>query len=186
MSTFGPPHGAQHHSAQRGGTFVNVNVRYFASIREGLGLGQEQVQTEATTLGALRDELLARGGAYAEHLARGRAVRMAQRNIHANDIENASVVLDHTLSRFSNGHFNTIALNPPVEEGTETIFEMIERAQPKLKNGGSFYLVAKVRKGAKSYMRKLSETIGSAKVVLRSGGYWVMRDRENLAIRWKI
>jgi len=104
-----------------------------------------------------------------------RAVRMAQRNLHANDIENASVVLDHTLSRFSNGHFNTIALNPPVEDGTETIFEMIERAQPKLKNGGSFYLVAKVRKGAKSYMRKLSETIGSAKVVLRSGGYWVMR-----------
>jgi hypothetical protein len=31
-----------------------------------------------------------------------RAVRMAQRNVRANDIENASVVLDHTLSRFSN------------------------------------------------------------------------------------
>ncbi len=52
-----------------------------------------------------------------------RAVRMAQRNIHANEIENTSVVLDHTLSRFPNGHFNIIALNPPVEEGTETTFE---------------------------------------------------------------
>lgn len=56
---------------------MNVQVRYFASIREGLGRGQELVQTEAATLGALRDELLARGGAYVEHLARGRAVRMA-------------------------------------------------------------------------------------------------------------
>ena len=56
---------------------IQLSVRYFASIREGLGLGQETVSTEAATLGALRDELLARGGAYAELLGRGRAVRMA-------------------------------------------------------------------------------------------------------------
>jgi molybdopterin synthase sulfur carrier subunit len=56
---------------------MKLSIRYFASIREGLGLGQEAVQTEAATVGALRDELLARGGAYAELLARGRAVRVA-------------------------------------------------------------------------------------------------------------
>lgn len=56
---------------------MKLSVRYFASIREALGLGTEQVDTQAATLGALRDELLARGGAYAEVLARGRAVRMA-------------------------------------------------------------------------------------------------------------
>jgi len=104
-----------------------------------------------------------------------RAVRAAQSNIRANGISNAHVSLDHTLDRFPNGHFNIVALNPPVEEGTETIFEMIERAQAKLRHGGSFFLVAKVRRGAKSYMRKLGETIGPAKVVMRSGGYWVMR-----------
>lgn len=54
-----------------------LTVRYFASIREGLGQGQETLQTEAATVGALREELLARGGAYAELLARGRAVRVA-------------------------------------------------------------------------------------------------------------
>lgn len=56
---------------------MKLSIRYFASIREGLGLGQEAVQTQAATVGALRDELLARGGAYAELLARGRAVRVA-------------------------------------------------------------------------------------------------------------
>jgi molybdopterin synthase sulfur carrier subunit len=56
---------------------MKITLRYFASIREGLGLGTEAFETQAATLGALRDELLARGGAYAEHLARGRAVRMA-------------------------------------------------------------------------------------------------------------
>lgn len=54
-----------------------ITVRYFASIREATGCGSEAVQTEAATLGALRDELIARGGGYAHSLAHGRAVRMA-------------------------------------------------------------------------------------------------------------
>ena len=41
------------------------------------GRVKEPIHTEAATVGALRDELLARGGAYAELLARGRAVRVA-------------------------------------------------------------------------------------------------------------
>jgi molybdopterin synthase sulfur carrier subunit len=56
---------------------MKVNVKYFASIRESLGTGSEPLQTTATTLGALRDELIARGGAHAQSLARGRAVRVA-------------------------------------------------------------------------------------------------------------
>lgn len=54
-----------------------VNLKYFASIRETIELGSESLVTQAATLQALRAELIARGGAYAEVLARGRAVRMA-------------------------------------------------------------------------------------------------------------
>jgi molybdopterin synthase sulfur carrier subunit len=56
---------------------MKVNVKYFASIREAVGQGVEAVETSAETCGALRDELIARGGAYAQALARGRAVRVA-------------------------------------------------------------------------------------------------------------
>ena len=56
---------------------MKVTVRYFASIREAIGQGSEAVETSAATLGALRDELIARGGAHAASLARGKAVRMA-------------------------------------------------------------------------------------------------------------
>jgi molybdopterin synthase sulfur carrier subunit len=55
----------------------NVNLKYFASIREAVGQGSERLSTQAATLKALRDELIARGGAYSEVLAHGRAVRMA-------------------------------------------------------------------------------------------------------------
>ena len=54
-----------------------VTIRYFASVREALGQGSEQLDTPAATLGGLRDELIARGGVWADSLARGRAVRMA-------------------------------------------------------------------------------------------------------------
>ncbi|RYF39877.1 MAG: MoaD/ThiS family protein [Comamonadaceae bacterium] len=56
---------------------MKLTVRYFASIREAIGQGSETVETAAATLGALRDELIARGGAHADSLARGKAVRMA-------------------------------------------------------------------------------------------------------------
>jgi molybdopterin synthase sulfur carrier subunit len=56
---------------------VKVNVRYFASVRESIGHAAETLDTAAPTCAALRDELLARGGAYAQVLARGKAVRVA-------------------------------------------------------------------------------------------------------------
>lgn len=54
-----------------------LTVRYFASIREALGKSSEPCETAAATLAQLRDELVARGGAYAQVLARGKAVRLA-------------------------------------------------------------------------------------------------------------
>ena len=56
---------------------MKVTVRYFASIREAAGISSEAVETQATTLAQLRDELIARADAGAAALARGRAVRMA-------------------------------------------------------------------------------------------------------------
>lgn len=56
---------------------MKLTVKYFASIREALGRGSEALDTSATTLAQLRDELVARGGDYAQSLARGKSVRMA-------------------------------------------------------------------------------------------------------------
>lgn len=56
---------------------LTLRVRYFASLREALGDGETVSLPVGSTLGALRDALLARGGAHAQALARGRAVRAA-------------------------------------------------------------------------------------------------------------
>lgn len=56
---------------------MKITVKYFASIREAIGQGSESLETAASSLAALRDELIARGPAHAESLARGKAVRVA-------------------------------------------------------------------------------------------------------------
>ncbi len=56
---------------------MTITLRYFASVREAVGQSTESWETSAVTVGALRDELIARGGVWAEALARGRAVRVA-------------------------------------------------------------------------------------------------------------
>ncbi|MEJ2803273.1 molybdopterin converting factor subunit 1 [Comamonadaceae bacterium PP-2] len=56
---------------------MTLQLRFFASIRETLGSGEETLQTQARTVAEVRDELLARGGAYAQTLSRERAVRLA-------------------------------------------------------------------------------------------------------------
>ena len=60
---------------------MKLTVRYFASIREAAGKSSETLETGATTLAQLRDELIARSGPGGEALARGRAVRMALNQI---------------------------------------------------------------------------------------------------------
>lgn len=62
-----------------------IRIRYFASIREALGKGSETLQTSAESVGVLRDELIARGGPYAEALARGKAVRTAVNQVMSSE-----------------------------------------------------------------------------------------------------
>ncbi len=76
---------------------MRINLKFFASVREKLGSGGETIDVPAdvATVGALRDLLVARGGAWAEALGGGRALRMAcnQRMCDAGEAltENAEV-----------------------------------------------------------------------------------------------
>ncbi len=64
---------------------VSVNLRYFASLREALGPGETVPLPAGSTLGVLRDLLIARGGRHAEVLARGRALRCALNQVMADE-----------------------------------------------------------------------------------------------------
>jgi sulfur-carrier protein len=64
---------------------MKITVKYFASVREALGLSSEVVETQATTLAALRDELIKRNVTYAETLAFTKPLRMALNQVMADE-----------------------------------------------------------------------------------------------------
>lgn len=64
---------------------MQVQLRYFASLREALGAGETVDIEPGSTLGQLRDALIARGGAHAQVLARGRALRCALNQVMADE-----------------------------------------------------------------------------------------------------
>lgn len=64
---------------------MKIQLRYFASLREALGPGEALELPGPTTVGAVRDALIARGDPYATVLARQRAVRSALNQTMAAD-----------------------------------------------------------------------------------------------------
>lgn len=58
---------------------MKINLKFFATVREAVGASSETVELPegVTTVGAVREFLIARGGAWAEALAHTRALRMA-------------------------------------------------------------------------------------------------------------
>ena len=56
---------------------MQITLKYFASIRETIGMGGQSYETQAKTLGQLRDELVQSGGPAAQALGRDRVLRMA-------------------------------------------------------------------------------------------------------------
>ncbi len=56
---------------------MKLRLHYFASIREALGAFETIDIAEGASVGAVRDTLIARGGAHATVLARGRVLRSA-------------------------------------------------------------------------------------------------------------
>jgi molybdopterin synthase sulfur carrier subunit len=64
---------------------MKVQVRYFASLRESIGSANEWVETSAQRVADLRQQLMDRGGVYAETLASHRPVRVAVNQVMAQD-----------------------------------------------------------------------------------------------------
>ena len=62
---------------------MKITLRYFAALREAVGVGQEELALpeDVRTVGQVRELLRARGGVWAEALAPEKAVRMASNQV---------------------------------------------------------------------------------------------------------
>ena len=85
---------------------MKIQLRFFASVRELVGAGQEELvlAQDAASVGDVRALLVARGGNWAEALGEGKLLRMAHNQLMC---DAATVVADG----------DEVAFFPPVTGG---------------------------------------------------------------------
>lgn len=103
-----------------------------------------------------------------------RAVELARRNLRANRIDNADVMLCDGFAAID-GTFSAIFTNPPIRAGKAVIYGLFDEARKRLDEDGQLYVVIRKQQGAPSALTHLRAVFSAAEVVKRGGGYWIIR-----------
>lgn len=102
-----------------------------------------------------------------------RAAALARRNLEANGVR-AEVLEGDGFERVE-GLFDAVITNPPIRAGKAAIYGLFDEARNHLVPGGALYVVIRKQQGAPSALKHLQETYGSAEIIEREAGYWVLR-----------
>jgi 16S rRNA (guanine1207-N2)-methyltransferase len=102
-----------------------------------------------------------------------RATRLAQRNLEANGVTNAGVVLgDGVLDLPPKAKYDLVVSNPPTHSGREVLDELVAGAYKVLRPRGQLYLVIN---RLQSLRREVEDVFGGSEAVAHSRGYVVLR-----------
>lgn len=105
-----------------------------------------------------------------------RAVRLAERNLALNGVENAHVQLgDITLDLPPKLRFDLVVSNPPTHSGKEVLRDFVVEAEHVLKPGGAAFMVANRLLSLRAMMQ---EAFGNVSEVSRCGGFLVFRSEK--------
>jgi len=113
-----------------------------------------------------------------------RAVELAHANLELNGMRNAYAVLADGTDALADAAFNVVVTNPPVHAGNRAVFAFIEGAHRKLRAGGSFYLVGRMRRGAATFAHHMEQTFGGVIEVEKESGYRVYRSQREERPNW--
>jgi 16S rRNA (guanine1207-N2)-methyltransferase len=102
-----------------------------------------------------------------------RATRLAQRNLEANGVTNADVVLGDALADLPpKTRYDVIVSNPPTHSGREVLDAMVAGAYKALRPRGQLYLVIN---RLLSLRRQVDSVFGNSETVARHKGFVVIR-----------
>jgi 16S rRNA (guanine1207-N2)-methyltransferase len=102
-----------------------------------------------------------------------RATRLAQKNIEANGITNAEVILgDGTHDLPPRARFDVVASNPPTHSGREVLDDFVAGAYHVLRPRGQLFMVVN---RLLSLKQEVGRVFGNVEIAARSKGYIVVR-----------
>ena len=102
-----------------------------------------------------------------------RATRLTQKNLEANGVTNADVVLgDGVLDLPPKAKYDVVVTNPPTHSGREVLDEIVAGSYKVLKPRGALYMVIN---RLLSLRREVEDVFGGAEAVAHSKGYVVLK-----------
>lgn len=104
-----------------------------------------------------------------------RAVDLAARNIRANAVPHAEVRAGAFYAPVTGEAFDAVVSNPPIRAGKEVVFRIVSEARDHLRPGGTLWLVARTRQGARAIASHVAASFGGCETVARGSGYRVLR-----------
>lgn len=103
-----------------------------------------------------------------------RATETAKKNAKLNHV--TTVITTGNLYETVAGQtFDYVLLNPPQTAGRDICITMIEQAPAHLKPNGTFYLVARHKKGGEVLSKKMETVFGNSNIVARESGFRVYK-----------
>ncbi len=106
-----------------------------------------------------------------------RACDLARENARRNGVE-AEVLCGDAHEVLGDRGFDAIVCNPPISAGRAAVLAVMDHAARALRPGGSFWMVAATKKGAKTLCRELEARFACVERVALHGGYRVYRAAE--------
>jgi len=104
-----------------------------------------------------------------------RAVELARRNVHANAVPHVDVRAGALYEPAGGERFDAIVTNPPIRAGKDVVFRIVDEAPAHLRPGGSLWMVARTRQGAKSIEARIASVFGGSETIARGSGFRVLR-----------
>ena len=103
-----------------------------------------------------------------------RACELAEKNLRANGVE-AELLCGDARELLQGRNFDAIVCNPPISAGRAAVLEVMDQAAGSLRPGGSFWMVAATKKGAKTLCRELQSRFAHVEETAKRGGFRVYR-----------
>lgn len=104
-----------------------------------------------------------------------RAAELARQNLALNQVSNAEVLVGEAPEVLGPRRFVAIVTNPPLRAGKQVVRRLLADAARRLEPGGTLWLVAQTKQGAKTLARDLAAWFGQVEVVARQGGFRVIK-----------
>ncbi|WP_106495546.1 class I SAM-dependent methyltransferase [Lentibacillus sp. Marseille-P4043] len=107
-----------------------------------------------------------------------RALKLAERNVAHNNVQNVEFVYSDRFSHLAHRKFAAIITNPPIRAGKQVVHAMFEEGKHALLDRGELWVVIQKKQGAPSAKDKLQTLFGEVEIAARSKGYFILRAKK--------